>query len=200
MRYTYLALGDSYTIGEAVPIYESFPYQAVQILRGAGYDFYAPEIIARTGWATDELQQGIGNTKFLNGYDFVSLLIGVNNQYRGRDTAIYMQEFAALLKQAINFAGGNRKKVFVLSVPDWGVTPFAEGRDRKQISREIDAYNEAAENIARENDVHFINITPGTREAANDKTLLATDHLHPSGKEYARWANQLAAAMIKVIK
>jgi lysophospholipase L1-like esterase len=200
MNYTYLALGDSYTIGEGVPIYESFPYQAVQILRGSGYAFHAPEIVARTGWTTDELQQGLENTKLLYSYNFVSLLIGVNNQYRGKSTGPYVQEFATLLQQAIGFAGGERKNVFVLSIPDWGVTPFAEGRDREQISREIDAYNEAAAGIAREQEVHFIDITPGTREALYEKTLLAADHLHPSGKEYARWAHQLAGAMIKQIK
>jgi lysophospholipase L1-like esterase len=200
MHYSFLALGDSYTIGEGVPIYESFPYQTVQLLRGAGFDFHAPEIVARTGWTTDELHQGISNTKFLGSYNFVSLLIGVNNQYRGLSVEPYVREFAALLQQAIGFANGERRNVFVLSIPDWGFTPFAEGRDRRQIAKEIDAYNEAAANISRENEVHYIDITPGTREATNDTTLVAADHLHPSGKEYARWAHQLAAAMIKQIK
>jgi lysophospholipase L1-like esterase len=200
MQYTYLALGDSYTIGEGVPIYENFPYQVVHNLRGAGYAFHAPEIIARTGWTTDELQQGIENTRLLYGYDFVSLLIGVNNQYRGKSTGPYLQEFGALLQQAIGFAGDQPKHVFVLSIPDWGVTPFAEGRDREQIAREIDAFNEVARNRAHEQEVHFLDITTGSREAAADKSLLAPDHLHPSGKEYARWAHQLAAAMINEIK
>ena len=109
MSYTYLALGDSYTIGEGVPLYENFPYQAVQVLRASGYAFHAPEIIARTGWTTDELQQGIGHTRLLYGYNFVSLLIGVNNQYRGKSAGPYAQEFAVLLRQAIEFAGGERK-------------------------------------------------------------------------------------------
>lgn len=200
MPYSYLALGDSYTIGESVPIYESFPYQVVQLLRGAGYEFYAPEIVARTGWTTDELQQGIDNCKLLSGYDFVSLLIGVNNQYRGKTMGPYEQEFASLLQQAIGFAGNERKNVFVLSIPDWGVTPFAEGRDREQIAHEIDAYNEVAKNVAKQQEIQFIDITPGTREATTDHSLLTTDHLHPSGKEYARWAHQLAAAMINRIK
>jgi lysophospholipase L1-like esterase len=200
MTYTYLALGDSYTIGESVPLYESFPYQAVQHLRRAGYAFHAPEIVARTGWTTDELQQGISQYSLLSGYRFVSLLIGVNNQYRGKSTGPYQQEFAALLRQAIGFAGGKTDHVFVLSIPDWGVTPFAEGRDREQIAREIDAFNEVAMKEAMQQKVHWLDITPGTREAANDKSLLAADLLHPSGKEYARWAHQLAAAMINHIK
>lgn len=200
MPHSYLALGDSYTIGEGVPLYESFPYQAVQILRGSGYECYAPEIIAKTGWTTDELQHGIDHCRLLRGYDLVSLLIGVNNQYRGKSTGTYSQEFASLLQQAIRFAGNERRNVFVLSIPDWGVTPFAEGRDRQQIAREIDAYNEVAKNIAQQNEVLFIDITPGTREAATDHSLLTTDQLHPSGKEYGRWAQQLAAAMINQIK
>lgn len=200
MEYTYLALGDSYTIGEGVPIYESFPYQAAQNLRGAGYACHAPEIIARTGWTTDELQQGIDNTKLLYGYDFVSLLIGVNNQYRGKSTGPYMQEFAALLDQAISFAGGNQKNVFVISIPDWGVTPFAEGRDRQQIAREIDAFNEVARNISLQHEVHHIEITTAQRAVANDKSYVAADNLHPSGKEYARWAKLLAAAMLNQVK
>lgn len=200
MTYTYLALGDSYTIGEGVPVYENFPYQTVKNLRSAGYAFHAPEIVAKTGWTTDELQHGIEDWPLLVSYHFVTLLIGVNNQYRGRSADQYAPEFALLLDEAIGFAAGQRNRVFVLSIPDWGATPFAEGRDREQIAREIDAFNDGALGIARQNEVHFLNITPGTREAAADKSLLAADHLHPSGKEYARWANQLAAGIINEIK
>lgn len=200
MSYTYLALGDSYTIGEAVPLFESFPYQLVQILRNAGHNIHAPEIIARTGWTTDELQQGIAKTRLMSSYHFVSLLIGVNNQYRGRTAGDYAPEFAALLHQATGFAGGEKPNVFVLSIPDWGVTPFAEGRDRAQIAREIDAFNKVAADICAQHEIHFIDITGSTREAANDAALLAADQLHPSGKEYARWASRLAAAMSKQIK
>lgn len=197
--YTYLALGDSYTVGEGVPLYESFPYQVVINLRRAGYAFHAPEIIARTGWTTDELQQGIEQTPFLHEYHFVSLLIGVNNQYRGRTAENYLLEFASLLHQAIAFAGNQHRRVFVLSIPDWGVTPFAEGRDREQIAREIEQFNALAQEQAQKKEVHFLNITPGTREAAADKSLLAADQLHPSGKEYGRWAHQLAAGIINQI-
>lgn len=200
MNYTYLALGDSYTIGESVPLYESFPYRAVRELRLAGYEFSAPEIIARTGWTTDELQQGIGQYPLLKGYQFVSLLIGVNNQYRGRSVSEYASQFESLLQQAVGFAGNECNHVFVLSIPDWSVTPFAEGRDRQQIAREIDAFNAAASAIAIQKRVHYLNITKGTREAAADKSLLAADQLHPSGKEYARWASQLAAGIINQIK
>jgi lysophospholipase L1-like esterase len=197
MTYTYLALGDSYTIGESVLLQENFPYQTVQLLRNAGFDpiaigFKAPEIIAKTGWTTDELQTAINNHKFLPKYDFVTLLIGVNNQYRGRPVENYKPEFESLLKQAIQFAGNDASHVFVLSIPDWGATPFAEGRDRKQIAKEIDEYNATNKAIAEKYKVTYIDITPGTREVANDPTLVAADGLHPSAKDYRRWAVKLA--------
>jgi lysophospholipase L1-like esterase len=193
--FTYLALGDSYTIGESVPVYESFPYQTVQLLRKAGHQFHAPEIIAKTGWTTDELFHGITHTRLQTPYDFVSLLIGVNNQYRGRQVEEFKTQFTELLQQAVAFAGNKPSHVIVLSIPDWGVTPFAGGRDAKKIEAEIDTYNAATKAIAEKYKVHYIDITPGTREAANDDTLLASDKLHPSGKEYARWAKHLVEVM-----
>jgi lysophospholipase L1-like esterase len=194
--FTYLALGDSYTIGESVPIYESFPYQTVQLLRHAGQNFHAAEIVAKTGWTTDELFNNITHTKLQSPYDFVSLLIGVNNQYRGRQADEYKTQFTELLQQAIAFAGNKPSHVIVLSIPDWGATPFAAGRDTSKIAAEIDAYNAANKSIAEKYKVHYIDITPGTREAATDDTLLATDKLHPSGKEYARWAKRLAEVVV----
>lgn len=197
---TYLALGDSYTIGEGVPVYENFPYQTVHMLRRAGYPFLAPEIVARTGWTTDELKEGIEHTPLLESYQFVSLLIGVNNQYRGRSPEEYGRHFELLLQQALSLAGNKVQRVFVLSIPDWGVTPFAEGRDRAAIAREIDLFNKTAQQITQQANITFIDITPGTREAASDPGLLAADQLHPSGKEYARWAVKLAAAIKIVLK
>lgn len=190
--FSYLALGDSYTIGESVPIYESFPYQTIQLLRLAGYNFQAAEIVAKTGWTTDELFNNITHTKLQSPYDFVSLLIGVNNQYRGRPVDEYKTQFTELLQQALAFAGNKPSRVIVLSIPDWGATPFAAGRDAQKIAFEIDTFNAAQKSIAEKYKVHYIDITPGTREAANDDTLLAGDKLHPSGKEYARWAKRLA--------
>jgi lysophospholipase L1-like esterase len=200
MTYSYLALGDSYTIGESVLLTESFPYQTVQVLRNAGVDFTAPEIIAKTGWTTDELQAAINKHKFLPSYDFVSLLIGVNNQYRGRTVEDYQPEFESLLKQAISFAGGNANHVVVVSIPDWGATPFAQGRDRNQIAKEIDAYNSANKKIAEKYKVHYVDITPGTREAASDPSLVAADGLHPSAKDYKRWAEKITEKIKSGIK
>ncbi len=195
--YTYLALGDSYTIGEMVAPPDNFPSQVYTMLRNQNVAIQAPRIIAKTGWTTDELETGIVNANTISplaeSYDFVSLLIGVNNQYRGRSVDNYKPEFEELLRKAIRYAGDKADHVIVLSIPDWGVTPFANGRDRAQIAAEIDAYNAASKQIAEQYNVHYIDITPWTREATADHSLLAGDGLHPSGKEYKRWAEKVAA-------
>ena len=198
--YSYLALGDSYTIGESVMLHESFPYQTAQMLRDKGKNFHAPEIIAKTGWTTDELQAAINKYKFQPKYDFVTLLIGVNNQYRGRSADEYAKEFESLLKQAIAFAGNNTNHVIVVSIPDWGVTPFAVGRDKKKIATEIDEFNAINEKISKQYKVQYLGITTGTREAATDESLLASDKLHPSAKEYKRWSTRLTEVILKQLK
>jgi lysophospholipase L1-like esterase len=194
-KYYYLALGDSYTIGESVPSADNFPSQVVSSMLNNAIPFYSARIIAKTGWTTDELEAGIviANTSdpLRFAYDFVSLLIGVNNQYRGRTADNYKPEFEALLKKAILYAGNKADHVIVLSIPDWGITPFASGRDRAKIAAEIDAYNAANKEIALRYNVHYIDITTWTREAASNPSLLAPDGLHPSGIEYKRWAESL---------
>jgi lysophospholipase L1-like esterase len=222
LSFSLLALGDSYTIGEGVPLYESFPYQTVQLLRQAGKPFSAPEIIARTGWTTDELAAGIADTRCLPAYDFVSLLIGVNNQYRGRDPDDYARQFEELLQHALGMAAGQgpagpiapaepregrvdwkpagpAQRVFVLSIPDWSVSPFAHanlpdarGRDRSMTAREIDVLNNRAEEITRKYRSHFLDITEHTRSSHQ----FAGDGLHPSGEEYRYWAERLATAIL----
>ena len=189
---SYLALGDSYTIGESVLPIQNFPSQLTAMLRSAGYEFEDPRIIAKTGWTTDELEKGIdesGNQlPYKNEYALVTLLIGVNNQYRERTIDNYRKEFESLLLRAISFAGNDKKRVIVLSIPDWGITPFAEGRDRKKIAAEIDDYNKVNHEIASRYNIYYIDITPWTREAAENPSLLASDGLHPSADEYKRWA------------
>lgn len=197
--YTYLALGDSYTIGEQVPLNENFPHQTVALLKELGTDVADPVTIATTGWTTDELAASVREHNIKENFSFVSLLIGVNNQYRGRSVENYRQEFTALLNEAIAFANGQPERVFVLSIPDWGVTPFAEGRDRLQVATEIDAYNAACKEIALAHKCQYIEITASTREHGQDKEYLAGDGLHPSGKEYAVWAERLAAAVRKTL-
>ena len=198
--HTYLALGDSYTIGQSVLPSGIFRTKPFKYYSDQGYDFKSPEIVATTGWTTDELQNNINNRTFTPPYDIVTLLIGVNNQYRGRPVDTYKPEFENLLKQAIQFAGGKADHVIVLSIPDWGVTPFAAGRDKDQIAREIDEYNAANKNISEIYKVHYIDITPWTREAANDLSLVASDGLHPSAKEYKRWSEKLADKIKAIIQ
>lgn len=191
--YSYLALGDSYTIGEGVPIHESFPYQTTQILRKAGHTFSAPEIVAQTGWTTNELLDNIEQLNLLKYYNFASLLIGVNNQYRGRDIEEYAVQFEELLQKTWLVT----PNIIVLSIPDWGATPFAVDRNRKKIADEIDAFNKVNQQLAGKYKAYYVDITPSTRNP-ND-TLLAADKLHPSGKEYYRWAQEVAAIINKLL-
>ena len=197
-RYSYLALGDSYTIGEQVRINESFPYQTVYNLRKNGLQIAAPEIVATSGFTTDELNIAIDKATLLNEYDFISLLIGVNNQYRGKSTEEFAVEFEGLLKRAIQFAGGKGVAVFVLSIPDWGVTPYAEGRDTKKISAEIDSYNNVCEFMAMKYETHFLEITSSQRQDGGKEDFLAPDKLHPSGKEYLKWASVLSNKILSI--
>lgn len=197
---TYLALGDSYTIGELVPKEENFPHQLVQLLQKDKTEVAEPVIIAVTGWTTDELAASIREHALQETFSFVTLLIGVNNQYRGRDLENYKKEFTELLDQAIVFANGHTQHVFVLSIPDWGVTPFAEGRDRAQIAKEIDAYNAANKDITLAHKCHYLDITDSTRKNGTDAKFLAEDGLHPSGKEYAVWAERLAPMVAGALK
>jgi lysophospholipase L1-like esterase len=189
---TFLALGDSYTIGEQVLPKENFPNQTALLLKDT---IATPKIIAATGWTTDELNASIIEADISTQYDIVSLLIGVNNQYRVRSIENFEMELEKLLQRAIHFANNKPHHVFVLSIPDWGVTPFAEGRNRQQIAREIDAYNEVCKTTAEKMECHYIDITASQREDGNKAEFLAADRLHPSAKEYAKWAVQLADAI-----
>jgi lysophospholipase L1-like esterase len=185
---TYLALGDSYTIGESVLPAERWPVQLAALLAAQGFPIGAPAIIARTGWTTDELDAAIDKAQPQGPYALVSLLIGVNNQYRGRSVGEYREQFVALLKRAIGLAGDRPARVLVLSIPDWGVTPYAQGRDRARIGAEIDEFNAtAAVETARLGAV-WVDVTPLSRTAADQPDLIADDGLHPSGAMYAAWA------------
>ena len=190
---SYLALGDSYTIGEGVAEHGRWPVQLATTLRSEGIALADPRIIATTGWTTDELSAAIDAAEPLGEWDFVSLLIGVNNQYRGRDVGEYTQEFAALLERATGFAHGRADRVLVLDIPDWGVTPFArfEAGNRANIAAEIDAYNAVAKTACDARGVAFVDITPLSRERGAEAAMLAEDGLHPSARMYAAWT-QLA--------
>lgn len=190
-KISYLALGDSYTIGESVDENQRFPIQLSDSLRAQGLDVASTRIVARTGWTTDELDAAIraSNLTTDSTFGLVSLLIGVNNQYRGRSVEPYKDEFKALLHRAIQFAGGKKERVVVLSIPDYAYTPF--GRGKPEISAGIDIYNAANEAITRQMGVTYINITPISREGLAKPSLVATDGLHPSGKQYGRWVSQM---------
>jgi len=184
---TYLALGDSYTIGESVPAAGRWPVQLAAALRGEGVPLGEPTILATTGWTTDELSAAMDTAGFAPPWDLVSLLIGVNNQYRGRDVAEYRGEFRRLLQRAIALGGARAGRVLVLAIPDWGVTPFARdsGRDVARIAGELDAYNATAREETLRLGARWVDITPISRSHA---VLLADDGLHPSAAQYTLWA------------
>lgn len=194
---TYLALGDSYTIGESVPLYESFPYQTVQLLRKEKQYFQPPEIVAKTGWTSSELIEHLLQTKLNEQYDFVSILIGVNNQYRGLFITDFEKDINFLLNQAIHFTQNKTRQVLMLSIPDWGFTPFAKNKDQLAISKEIDAYNAVCANSAKKTGVQYINITDETRAEKNNVKALANDQLHYSCHTHLRWAEKITAIMLE---
>ena len=195
----FLALGDSYTIGESGPEHERWPNQLVDLLREQGVaDFAKPHIIATSGWTTDELAAGIAAAKPRANYTLVSLLIGVNNQYRGRPVKEYRDQFRSLLDTAIRLAG-DRERVMVLSIPDWGVTPFAEGRDRAQIATEIDAFNGVNHEESVAAGVHYVDVTAISRRAAIEPALIADDGLHPSGPMYREWAELVLPVVLTIL-
>lgn len=213
----YLALGDSYTIGESVPADARWPNRLAAALRASGREIGDPQIIARTGWTTDELSaaldtvergesvalaDGESAVKPAPPYQLVSLLIGVNNQYRGRSVDDYRMQLRGLLARAIDYAGGAATHVIVLSIPDWGVTPFARdsGRDSAVIAAEIDAYNAVKRDECRRVGVAYVDITALTREARGRPELLAADGLHPSAIDYARWAQAALPAAQKALQ
>ncbi len=189
-KMNFLSLGDSYTIGESVAESDLWSVQLAGLLRNDKLDVADPDIIAKTGWTTAELQTAIAERNNKNKYDLVSLMIGVNNQYRGQSIDTYRTEFRALLETAIRYAGGKAGRVFVLSIPDWGQSPFAKGKDATKIARELDAFNTVAQDECRKAQVAFVDITPLTRSAAGDATQFANDGLHYSGRQMKRWAER----------
>jgi lysophospholipase L1-like esterase len=184
-----LALGDSYTIGEGVRADERWPIKLAALLRARGITVSEPHIIARTGWTTDELAAAIEAARPAGPFDLVTLLIGVNNQYRGRASEEYRAEFRSLLARAIALAGGRADRVIVLSIPDWSVTPFAAERDRAAVAHEIDLFNAINQQEAMTRSAGYVNVTPSSRTAAERPDLIASDGLHPSGDMYTDWAS-----------
>lgn len=197
---SYLALGDSYTIGEGVPAADRWPVQLARLAQAQGLPLQAPDLIARTGWTTAELQDAVRASGNHNTYGLVSLLIGVNNQYRGQGLATYRAEFRGLLSTAVRFAGGQPGHVVVLSIPDWGQSPFAQGRDRDRIGREIDQFNAVAQDECRQAGIACVDITPATRAAAGDAAQFTADGLHYTGPQMQQWAQQALPVVQGLLK
>jgi len=194
-----LALGDSYTIGEGVAADERWPMQLAAMLRARGLCIVVPTIVARTGWTTDELSAGIDDARPTGTFEVVTLLIGVNNQYRGGGADEYRPQFRALLARAVAFAVGRANRVIVLSIPDWGATPFADGRDRARIAREIDAFNDVNRDESSRAGARYVDITAISRRAPDDTGLVTGDKLHPSARMYAAWVQAMLPAVLATI-
>ena len=195
----FLALGDSYTIGEGVTDAERWPNHLARMLRARGFEIDDPHIIARTAWTTDELQDAIDAEKPRGPFDLVTLLIGVNDQYRSRPVKSFEPEFRALVKRAVGFAGGKPRRVIGVSIPDWGATPFAKGRDAALIAGEIGAYNDRAAELVKDAGGAWVDVTELSRAMLVDSTLVAVDGLHPTGPMYERWANAILPAAEKAL-
>jgi len=195
----YLALGDSYTIGESVAEDKRWPVQLAERLRENEVEINNPKIIATTGWRTDQLKAAIeSDSELLDEYDLVSLLIGVNNQYQGRSVESFAPEFEELLQKAIELAGGDKDKVFVVSIPDYGKTPFGASK-ADQIARELDEYNAVSLEICSKYSVKYFNITPISRQDDPDGELVAGDNLHPSGKQYSLWVESFYSKVLNMV-
>lgn len=199
VRVDYLALGDSYTVGEGVDEKERWPIQLARAVSSDTLIIDSVRIVAQTGWTTADLLEGIEKADLNATYDVVSLLIGVNNQYQGQELGIYKREFDSLVRLALDYAGDRERGVFVLSIPDYGVTPFAASRDTSRISREIQRYNAVADSICRRYAIPFFNITTISCKAGSDSTLLAPDKLHPSGKQYRLWVEAIEDSVRSIL-
>jgi len=197
--FRYLALGDSYTIGESVPAKDRWSNQLAKLLEAEGIQTDV-KVIARTGWTVDELWQGIQADSPQGTYDLVTLLIGVNDQYRGYPVDGYREDFRFMLSKAIEYAGGNPDKVAVLSIPDWGFTPFAADRNREFVSRQIDEFNSVNLDETRNAGAHYVDVTEISRMSMDHSELIAGDGLHPSGKMYTMWAEKVLPVVKDILK
>lgn len=197
---TYLALGDSYTIGEGVAVADRFPLQLAAAMAQRGVKVAEPQLIATTGWTTTDLKRALANADLEEQtFDLVSLLIGVNDQYQGRSLAAYQQEFTELLLQSIALAGGDKERVVVLSIPDWGYTPFGQSR-QEAISAEIDSFNAVNRQVTDSLGVSYVDITPISRQGLSNPELVASDGLHPSGRMYALWVELLLPEVMEKVR
>lgn len=195
----YLALGDSYTIGEGVNDQDCWPNQLVALLRARSVEIGDAHIVARTAWTTDELSDAIDSERPRGPFDLVTLLIGVNDQYRSRPVATFASEFTQLLRRARKFGRNTSARTIAISIPDWGATPFAEGRDRALIGNEIATYNRRAEELATAAAARWVDVTEISRAMLTDPSLVAVDGLHPTAAMYRRWAEHLLPTALQIL-
>jgi len=199
-KVNFLALGDSYTIGECVEAELSWPVQLTTKLQSLGIPIHYPQIIAQTGWTTRELSDGIKHSDVHYSYKLVSLQIGVNNQFQGLSLDTYRMEFHDLLSQAVSFAGGNSHRVMVLSVPDWSITPYASELEVDQTEDSVDAFNNINYEVSKGMGTRYIDVTHISRLAVIHKDFLAPDRLHPSGSMYAAWVESLLPVALAILR
>jgi len=197
---TYLALGDSYTVGASVAAGESFPEQLTSLLKNDHINIASPDIIAVSGWTTADLLNSLQNAPLPKSYSFVTLLIGVNNQYQGRQIDEYKVQFSELLNLAISYAGNKPNHVFVLSIPDYGVTPFGSQFDKDEVARQIDLFNAANKAIADKARATYVDITAISRNAEYEPSLVASDGLHPSPEQYYKWVLKLHPLVLEILQ
>ena len=198
--YSLLALGDSYTIGEGVEQAASWPYLLSERLESAESITLLPEVVARTGWTTSDLLNGIERQALATYYDVVSLLIGVNNQYRGLGLESYRSELLQLVEIAVALANNKRSSVVIVSIPDWGISPFEKDRDKEQVGREIDQYNHVNRSLAEEFGLRYVDVTGVSRTCSDRPLYFAADGLHPSGDQYELWIEPIVPVVKDMLK
>jgi lysophospholipase L1-like esterase len=195
----YLALGDSYTVGEGVQIEEQWPRQLVSMLREKGVDVDDLVMIARTAWTTDELLDAIDDAPPTGAFDLVSLMVGVNDQYRARAVDTFRTDFTAILRRALGFAP-SPSRLIVVSIPDWGAAPFADGQDRARITREVSMFNDCARQLVERSRAHWVDVTAASRRMTRDRSLAVADGLHPSGAMYREWAEIILRVALSALR
>lgn len=195
-----LSLGDSYTIGQGIKEAERYPIQLAASLNQSGIPVAPPTILARTGWTTDDLLNALESAMLTTPYHLVTVLIGVNDQYGGRSPEDYRSRFRTVLQKAVRLAGDLPQHVLVISIPDWGATPFGEARDPARTLREINQFNAVNAQEAQQAGVRYIDITPLSRLVGSDLSLVAADGLHYSGKMYAQWAALALPAALQILR
>ena len=195
-----LALGDSYTVATSESFNNGWPFQLIAYLEKKDLEFEAPKVIAGAGWTTSKLLEEIEKEKTDNYHDLVFLMIGVNNQYRGLPKEEFQKDFSELLEKSIVYANGKASRTYVVSIPDWGVTPFAKFKNSKKIAREIDEFNTLMQKSSTKMGVHYIDVTKSSKNMAVQPSLIASDSLHPSKRMYKIWAKKMAKIVTKNYK